>query len=104
MPSRCFKQHHCRTKFWWGHDTLQDQEARLKATEDKKVLKWSNPSSSVITDGQAKDIFYAPARISAEENALSSGYSSERLNLADFYSITTYKYAAWWTDPIFYAR
>lgn len=96
--------HGRRSKFWWGHDTVEDQEARLKAAEDKKVLKWSNPNSSVISDGASKDIFYAPSRIMAEENALSNGYSYDRLNVSDIYSITTYKYFAWWTDPIYYAR
>ena len=57
-----------RTIFWWGHDTIEDQEARIKAAEDKKIIKWDkNPDELTTT---TKKSFYAPARIAAEENAM----------------------------------
>lgn len=60
-----------RTIFWWGHDSVQDQEARIKAAEDKKIIKWDkNVDELTIT---TKKSFYAPARIAAEENAMSTG-------------------------------
>lgn len=91
-----------RTIFWWGHDTIQDQEARIKAAEDKKIIKWDkNPDELTIT---TKKSFYAPARIAAEENAMSTGYVYERFNTADLYSVTTYPYLAIIKNPWFYAN
>ena len=63
-----------RTIFWWGHDSIQDQEARIKAAEDKKIIKWDkNVDELTLT---TKKSFYAPARIAAEDNAMSTGYRS----------------------------
>ena len=40
LKSPLQKRQCVRTIFWWGHDTIQDQEARIKAAEDKKIIKW----------------------------------------------------------------
>ena len=80
-----------RTLFWWGHDSIQDQEARIKAAEDKKIIKWNKdgPDTTIekLNPGTAltKTGFYAPARIAAEENAMSAGYVYERLKNDSFY-------------------
>jgi len=98
-----------RTLFWWGHDTLQDQEARIKAREDKKVIKWDRDGPETTIEGlnqttaMTKTGFYAPARIAAEENAMSVGYVYERWNLADHYHVTTYPYFARFKNPHFFA-
>lgn len=91
----------CRSIFWWGHDSIKDQEARIKAKEDKKVIKWEPKGQDLAL---AKETFYAPARISAEESALSSGFSWQRFNLVDWFGMTTHPYSAILTDRQFYAN
>ena len=74
-----------RTLFWWGLDSIQDQEARIKAAEDRKIIKWDKdgPDTTIANldpnTALTKTSFYAPARIAAEENAMSVGYVYERL-------------------------
>ena len=96
------KQKCVRTVFWWGHDTPEDQEARIKAIEDKKIIKWDGDGPDSTGLALTKESFYAPARISQEEDAMSTGYSYDRLNIADMYSVTCYKWGAYFNDPWFY--
>jgi len=97
-----------RTLFWWGHDSIQDQEARIKAAEDRKIIKWDKdgPDTTIAglnqTTALTKQGFYAPARIAAEENAMSTGYVYERWNVADHYHVTTYPYWARFNNPRFF--
>ncbi len=51
-----------RTKFWWGHDSIEEQESRIQAAEDKKVFKF-DPSTTDLSEIQTKNTcMYAPAR------------------------------------------
>ena len=93
----------CRSIFWWGHDSPDDQVRKIKDKEDKKVLKWEEPIGDLSVLDKSKEKFYAPARIIAEENAMSRGYSWERLNFTDWYSVTTYPWFGWFDDPQLYA-
>ena len=95
LPPALNSSQQCRHIWWWGHDTPEDQARRIKAEEDKKMIKWEEPNSElsdIIDKGQNK--FYAPARIVAEENAMSNGYSPERFNMIDWFSFTTHPYLA----------
>ena len=52
-----------RSLFWWGHDTVEDQEKRIKDKEEKKILKFDpNTQDGEIAELQ-REVFYAPARI-----------------------------------------
>ena len=90
-PASC----QCRHIWWWGHDTPQDQARRIKKEEDKQMIKWEDPQESeLMVSDTSREKFYAPARIVAEENAMSNGYCPERFNMTDWYSFTTHPYLA----------
>jgi hypothetical protein len=98
-----FNHQKCQNRqFWnvWGHDTLEDKAARKKAYADKQVIKWED--TTVKSLAEKRQVFYAPARIMAEEEALNTGYSWERFNLTDWYTFMRYRYNAIYTDQHFY--
>ena len=51
---------------------------------------------------KTKTTFYAPARITAEEHALSSGYCPHRYNIMDIYADIRYPKLIWLTDHDYY--
>ena len=97
------KKSNCRSIFWWGHDGPDDQARKIQAAEDKKVLKWEEPIGDLDVLDKSKERMYAPARIIAEENAMSNGYSWERFNFTDWYSMTCHPYLARLDNPQYYA-
>ena len=36
-----------RRFYWWGHDTDQDKEKRIKDLEDKRLIKWMDPAKTI---------------------------------------------------------
>ena len=94
----------CRQIWWWGHDTPQDQARRIQAEEDKKIIKWEDSTSDLEIVDKSREKFYAPARIVAEENAMSNGYDPQRLNLTDWYSVTSHPYLARIDNRQFHAQ
>ena len=54
-----------RTIFWWGHDTLEDQEARKKEAKEKErgLISWTDPKKDLTAK---EEYVWAPARIEQE--------------------------------------
>jgi len=83
----------------WGHDTIQDKEARQREIAQNRVIRWTDPESEVELK---KNTFYAPVRMEREAQAMASGYDSGRFNLADWYQFIRYPWHARFTDPAYF--
>ena len=64
--------------YWWGHDTVQDKEKRIKDLEDKRLIKWMDPAKTISgskpgSSGRTGDTL-VPQRIKDE---------AETLNMSD---------------------
>ena len=53
--------------FWWGHDTIEDKEARAKADKEKGIISWTDPNKDIE---EKKEFTWAPARIEQEAMVL----------------------------------
>ena len=68
-----------RQKYWWGHDTIEDQEERTNESKRKGLIAWTDPNKDLEIK---KEYTWAPARI--EQEALNSiGMTTGMLNHAD---------------------
>ena len=102
-----------RIGFWWGHDTLEDQEARRKAEEKKNLVVWNDPDKKDLVSAKDRDKenqiaimkrnVYLPVRIENEQLSLELGFDRSRMSLVDWAYKIRYPYFAWYTDPEFYA-
>jgi len=52
--------------YWWGHDTLEDQQARKDKLREKDVIAWSEPGKNL---DEKAEYSWVPARI-RDESAL----------------------------------
>jgi len=54
-----------RQKFWWGHDTIEEQEARKTESKKKGLIAWTDPEKDLEAK---KEFTWNPARIEQEIN------------------------------------
>ena len=90
--------------FWWGHDTLEDQEARKKEAKEKErgLISWTDPKKDL--DKKKEEFVWAPARIE-QEAAMVMGYTTGMTNHADLLKWMDKKvvrpgWLTWATDPV----
>jgi len=78
--------------FWWGHDTLDEQEDRRRAAHSKGLIAWTDPEGAVE---EKKEFVWSPQRIEDEAgvalqaNTATSGY----FNTADLFHWMRHKIA-----------
>ena len=92
-----------RTIFWWGHDTLEDQQDRAREAKmkEKGLISWTDPKKDLA----AKEEFvWAPARIE-QEAAMVLGMTTGLTNHADLQKWIDRKvmrpvWHTWATDPV----
>ena len=89
--------------FWWGHDTLEDQEARKKEAKEKErgLISWTDPKKDL---DKKEEFVWAPARIE-QEAAMVMGYTTGMTNHADLLKWMDRKvlrpsWITWATDPV----
>lgn len=81
--------------YWWGHDTIEDQEKRRQRGEENKMVEWKAHRTEL--DKAKKYTGYLPARIKDEaEDYFKPNF--ERLNKVDYYSYARQPYFAYWFD------
>lgn len=51
--------------YWWGHDTIEDKNARDQAKRAKDVISWTPPVGDLA---EKKEFIWAPARIEQESS------------------------------------
>jgi len=61
-------------RFFWGHDTLEDQADRKKKLREKDVIQWAKPGENIEEKTQYT---WAPYRIKDEANLATGGYFSK---------------------------
>jgi len=83
---------------WWGHETLEDQEAALRDKKKKDVIAWSKPDQNLA---QKKEYIWAPNRIK-EEAALANSVSvfSKWTGTTDVLAYTS-KFSPSWYNFLF---
>jgi len=94
-----------RGKYWWGHDTIEDQAARAAEGKDKGLISWTDPKKNVAEKAEMQ---WAPARIN-EEAKLSLAAPEKPFigNSADWLGYVHKKlfkpyWLSWIIDPIFF--
>jgi len=94
-----------RGKYWWGHDTIEDQEARENEGKKKGLIAWSDPKQNVTEKAEMQ---WAPARIH-EEAKLSLAAPEKPFigNPADWLGYVNKKlfkpyWLSWAIDPVFF--
>ena len=67
-----------RRIFWWGHDTLEDQQARKKEAKEKErgLISWTDPKKDLAAK---EEYVWAPARIE-QEAALGKSHLTQLSN------------------------
>jgi len=67
--------------YWWGHDTIEDQQARKERTREKDVLSWAEPGKNL----DAKEEYtWVPARIKQESALADQSYFSKWKGYVDY--------------------
>ena len=92
-----------RAIFWWGHDTLEDQQARKKEAKEKErgLISWTDPKKDL---DKKEEFVWAPARIE-QEAAMVIGATTGMTNHADLLKWMDRKvirpnWLTWATDPV----
>jgi len=88
--------------FWWGHDTIEDKEARAKADKEKGIICWTDPNKDIA---EKKEFTWAPARIEQEAMTSLSVFDNMLGSHADLISWMDRKvmrptWITWLTDPV----
>lgn len=90
-----------RPFFWWGHDTIEDQEARKVEANKKGLISWTDPKKDLE---KKKEFVWAPARIE-EEALFTVGMTTGLVNHADTMkwmdrNVMRPLWLTWMTDPV----